>query len=102
MRKPARDGVEHEFGVWKSIGDGGEELTYSLRREIHQQPLSDDENTGRGVDRVHPSRVERTRFDVTETMGWCKKALSQPDCVGQVLEPLARFALSVQNTVVLA
>jgi hypothetical protein len=82
MRKPARDAIEHEFGAWKPIGDASEKLMHSLRRKVHQQALSDDENAGRGFYRIHPNRVERTRCDQTETGSWYQKALSQTDCVG--------------------
>src|ERR1700686_2095550 len=84
MREPAWDGVEHDFRARESVGDAGEKLPYSLRLEIHQQSLGDDEHAGRGIDRVHPYRVERARGDVAETRGRREKALPQTDRIGQV------------------
>src|ERR1035438_9667056 len=84
MRKPAWDGVEHKFCAQEPVGYVDEKLPYPFGIEIHQQSLSDDENARRGVDRVHPDRIERTCSDVAQTIGWLEKAFPQSDRVGQI------------------
>jgi hypothetical protein len=59
-------------------------MTYLPRVEVHQQSLGDDENSGAGVNRIHPTRLQRAPGEMAEPIGRCKEMFAQADGIGQI------------------